>query len=141
MQVFNYLRLSGVELNSSLWIYAIHGKNPEIFHILEDNHIEFDLEMRIKCLKESIKCHHNEFSEYIIQNKFFDDKIETNEYLIDKIKHHNYLSLPNDIFEMSQFFFYFCKYDYFHCVDYLLNNKKIDVNLVHDKKVDDKNDN
>lgn len=40
IQIFNYLRLSGVELTPSLWLYAIHGCNGEIIHILEENQIK-----------------------------------------------------------------------------------------------------
>ena len=32
--------MNGVELTPSLLIYAIHGKNAEIIHLLEENHIE-----------------------------------------------------------------------------------------------------
>ena len=40
IQIFNYLRLEGVELKPSLWYFAIHGRNSEIIHFLEDNHVE-----------------------------------------------------------------------------------------------------
>lgn len=39
IQIFKYLYQNGVELQSSLWMYAIHGNNPEIIHFLEENHI------------------------------------------------------------------------------------------------------
>ena len=67
IQIFNYLRQNGAELNPSLWIFAVHGQNEEIIHFLEDNNIlpstffycfdssvvSFEL-----IFKESIKCHH-----------------------------------------------------------------------------------
>ena len=52
-----------------MWIYAIHGNNPDIIHILEENCIEPEDESYNECLKESIKCHHNEIAKYI-QNKY-----------------------------------------------------------------------
>ena len=39
IQIFNYLRKNGAELESSLWIYAVHGQNPEIINFLEENKI------------------------------------------------------------------------------------------------------
>ena len=138
IQIFQYLRLNLVSLTSTLWIYAIHGRNPELFHLLEDNHVTLDFEMKTKCLKESIKCHHNEFTEYIECN-FFND-VNSQDYLIDKIKHHNYLSFPDEIFKLSQFFFYFCKYDYFEIVKFQLENEEIDVNMTTKKTNNDKKD-
>ena len=36
IQIFNYLRLNGVVLTSTLWLYSIHGQDEEIIHILEE---------------------------------------------------------------------------------------------------------
>ena len=65
IQIFNYLRMNNVKLTPSLWIYAIHGRNSEIIHILEDNHVKPEDTTFTECLVESIKCHHNEIAEYI----------------------------------------------------------------------------
>ena len=46
----------------------MNGKIINEIHLYLDQDKEHDLKMKIKILKESIKCHHNEFTEYI-QNK------------------------------------------------------------------------
>lgn len=46
--------MNKVELSPSLWLYAIHGTDEEIIHILEDNN-----KKSLYLLKEAIKCHHN----------------------------------------------------------------------------------
>ena len=71
IQIFNYLRLNGVELKSSLWIYAVYGQNPEIISLLEENKIlpsKNDKISFVEIFNESIKCHHIDFSNYIQDN-------------------------------------------------------------------------
>ena len=68
-QIFQYLFKNEVEVDSNLWLYAIHGKNPEIIHFLE----EIEIEPNIKCIKESIKFFHNEITEYLFDN--YSDKL------------------------------------------------------------------
>lgn len=41
IQIVRWLMNQGVNLTKSLWKYVFHGDNPEIVHLLEDNHIEF----------------------------------------------------------------------------------------------------
>ena len=98
IQVFQYLQLNGVSLNSSLWIYAIHGKNPEIFHILERN-CEKNSDTYKICFKEAIKCHHNDFAKYI-QNNFLKHKSKTENLLIN-LKYHNFTNLPIDLYKIG----------------------------------------
>ena len=82
IQIFNYLHINGVELTSSLWLYSIHGKNSEIIHILEDNHVKILKEKEVKsdfsqityedCFLEAIKCHHNDVAFYFLNNYLID---------------------------------------------------------------------
>lgn len=39
IEIFNFLRMSKAEMKSSLWLYSIHGRNPEIICHLEENKI------------------------------------------------------------------------------------------------------
>ena len=64
IQIFQYLLKNKVEMKSDLWSYAIHGRNPEIIFLLEENKVAHD----DKIIKESIKCHHNEITEYFLDN-------------------------------------------------------------------------
>ena len=66
--------MNNVKLTSSLWIYAIHSRNAELIHLLEENGIESEDKTFEECLKESIKCHHNDIANYIKEN-CLDEKI------------------------------------------------------------------
>lgn len=35
IEIFQYLRLYNADLDPSLWLYSIHGRNPDIIHHLE----------------------------------------------------------------------------------------------------------
>ena len=66
IQIYKFLIMNQVQMTDSLCFYAIHGLNPELFHMIEENNeIKISYE---KCLMESIMCHHNEFAKYFIDN-------------------------------------------------------------------------
>ena len=99
---FQYLRLNGVELNSSLWLYVIHSNNAEMIHFLGG--------LFGKCIKISIKCHHNDIANYLINNLVdYTEKqfnIVANYYgnvYSFAIKYHNYCFFPNNL-EYKYFF-------------------------------------
>lgn len=131
-QIFKYLYLNGVELIQSIWIYAIHSDNPEMIHLfIEMNIIKPDDESYQKCLKESIKCHHNDIANYIINNLIDQDNYQLGENYNDNIvaygfKYHNYSFFPND-FNHKFIFFYSCQYDYLKIVRILLQTKQINI--------------
>ena len=64
IQIYRYLKLNGVELTPSLWLYAIHGNNPEMIHLLEEDHVEMEDKSVTRYVIESMKCHHNELTNY-----------------------------------------------------------------------------
>ena len=68
IQIIKFLIDNNVELTPSLWIYAIHSQNLELIHLLEENHIKPDDASFEECMKESVKCHHNDFNAYIQEN-------------------------------------------------------------------------
>ncbi|KAK8835164.1 hypothetical protein M9Y10_018335 [Tritrichomonas musculus] len=61
IQILRFLYQNQVELTSSLWIYSIHGHNPEIIHFLEENQIqpsdgtyqEYNIDIYNSLLKEA----------------------------------------------------------------------------------------
>ena len=67
IQIFRYLMHNGVALTQSLWIDAIHGKNAELIHLLEENKV-LPYYSYNKCYEEAIKCHHNDIAKYILNN-------------------------------------------------------------------------
>ena len=68
IQIFKYLQQKNAELNHSIWLYAIHGKNAEIIQLLEENKKETLQVAYPYLLIESIKCHHNEVTDYFRNN-------------------------------------------------------------------------
>ena len=126
--IYNYLRHNGVEMEDSLWLYAIHGKNPEIIHILEENHIEPEFNMYEPLINESIKCHHNEIADYLLQNHISDLYRNTNTfYREDTIMYYNYYYMEKFIFNPSRFC-EFIIYDYFYIVDLILKREEVATN-------------
>ena len=134
IEIFQYLNLNNVELSPMLWLYAIHGSNEEIIHLVEDLHIMPKDKTFLKCLKESIKCHHNNIAEYIINNYIqesicidMDKNIKDNLYSYC-FHYYNYKFFPEDY--NATFLFYACKYDYLDFVKYLLNSENVDINKI-----------
>ena len=123
IQIFKYLFLNKVEITESLLVYAIHGCNSEIIHLLEENVINISDRMYERCVTESIKCHHNDLSGYFI-NKLNDDFV-----FYDGIKYYNYLFFPNDLKSLVPFY-YLCKYNYFKIVGFIIEESEIDINFV-----------
>ena len=71
------------------------------------------------CLKESIKCHHNEITNYF-QNVFIDS------FYVDYksiFKYYNFDQIPNELNDKN-IFFYLCSYDYSKLIELYLNPKK-----------------
>lgn len=129
IQIFRYLKMSSVDLPPSLWLYAIHSQNPEMIHLLEEENVDPDDESFKECIKESIKCHYNDFFEYIKSQycKFDDD--DDFDIISTKIKYHNYVLFPNDLTKLFSFY-NFCRYNYVLIVDLLLETSEIDINAM-----------
>ena len=126
IQIFQYLRMNGVELNPSLWLYAIHSRNAELIHLLESCQVSPPNENYEKCLYESIKCHHNEIAYYIENNLITEDNDETRkseEFISTILKNHNYAYL-NLNFEDSYTFFYLWNYGYHTLVNLFIETRK-----------------
>ena len=49
IQIFKYLFKNDAQRKPSIWIYAIHGNNPELIHFLEDEKIEPENNSYKKC--------------------------------------------------------------------------------------------
>ena len=128
LQIFQYLQLNNVDLTPSLWIYSIHGRNANIIHILEENHVDYKIN---KLITESIKCHHNELVEYF-KNTLLDQNDNNENFDEIIIRSHNYscfqdFSNFNDVFCLASF------YNCFKLVKILLQLKEIDIN--HNYKI------
>ncbi|KAK8835254.1 hypothetical protein M9Y10_039802 [Tritrichomonas musculus] len=120
IQIFQYLMMNKVELKPSLWLYVIHSNNADLFHILETNKVcppEFEKENEkelnksnnkyLRILIESIKCHHNDFANYI-QNTFLfqeeKDPKRDETIIFNCIKYHNYYFFETETIKDYGFF-------------------------------------
>lgn len=75
-EVIKFIKINGeVELTPSMWEYAIHSNNAELITYLEDN-VSPPNNNYERILKESIKCHHNDISKYIIDNLIEEEDLQ-----------------------------------------------------------------
>ncbi|KAK8850281.1 hypothetical protein M9Y10_018410 [Tritrichomonas musculus] len=123
--IFKYLFINKVRINPDLKFCAIHGRNPEIIHFLEENKI---IQNEISLIFESIKCHHNELANYFLsnlQNNEISKILDENHKQIFKSFNYTYLEnvLTNPYCD-----FYLFKYEYIKFVEILLNRPDFDVN-------------
>ena len=127
IQIFKYLYLNGVSFESSLWIFAIHGQCHEIIHILEDNKIEPE---SIKlCFSESLKCHHNEIANYLLNNYSIKNDFD----FAPCISYYNYLFFPKKLDYRS--FINLCKHNYLKIVEVLC---KLPISMINEKIISKK---
>ena len=133
IQIFQYLKLNNIELKPSLWMYAIHGKNADLIHILEESQVKPKDESYNECFREAIKCHHNDIANYIQNNLLVEKKQEMRIQieLFQSINcycfhYYNYAYFPND-FNDKLIIFYLCKYNYLYLVKLLLTNKEVEL--------------
>ena len=123
-----------VKLTPSIWLYAVHSKNSELIQELEDNHVLPPDKNYESVLKESIKCHHMDVTEYIIYNLINEENLKNNienkyygnlyEYCF---KYYNFCFLP-EIVKTKKFLFYLCEYDHYTLVKFYLELEHIDIN-------------
>ena len=110
IQVFNYLRQNNVKLTPSLWLYAVHSNNPELIHILEDNHVLPEDSSYENCFLEAIKCHHNDVANYVKDNLLVvETKWNNSKYYYDINRKYSYIHYQPQQ-NIESFFEYVFKY-------------------------------
>ena len=132
IQIFQYLRLNHIELEPSLWLYAIHGRNPEIIRLLEENEVKPKDETYLECFYEAIKCHHNEIANYIHDNyldeSFIDQQCLKENFYDHCFHYYNYNFFPDE-FNSDPIFLEFCsKYNYYELVTLIMKDKSFKIN-------------
>lgn len=131
IQIFRFLKNNGISLTSFIWPYVIHSNNADIFHILEECHVQPEYSEDGNTFNqyyiEAIKCHHNDFAKYIKET--YSLFANAKKYFLNMIKYHNYDLIDFDSFDKSMFF-YFCRYGYTSIVSEFLKSKDIDVNIL-----------
>ena len=128
-----------------IWLYTIHGRNANIIHLLEENHINprhmFDNKKNCKsyhhsyqpCLEESIKCHHNEIAEYVLNNKITEMNIIKNindDYYRNNItfcfQYRNFSDLFDNIDDNEFIFYCACQFNYIKIVKLFIYYAKLE---------------
>ena len=136
-EVIKFIKINGeVELTPSMWKYAIHSNNAELIKYLEDN-VSPPNNNYERILKESIKCHHNDISKYIIDNLIEEEDLQYNiknnfnENLYQyAFEYYNFCFFPENIKDKNMFL-YLCQYDYYPLVKLYLQEEKIDINGIN----------
>ena len=125
LKILTYLLEKQVKLTKNEMFPAIHSKNIQMIHLLEDQIAiqNDDIRFISECVIESIKCHHNNIADYFINN--YSD-VKQDDVIENCFKYYNFQYLPEN--SIKNYFFYACKYNHLAIVKFLLNNTKIDIN-------------
>ena len=129
VNIFNHLQKNGAELTPSLWIYAIHGQNAEIIHVLDKNNVEPIDESYKSCFYESISCHNNDMANYFISTFLTEEDENTQETAKQCFKYYNFSFTKKEFINKSSFN-ELCQYDHYLFIESLLQKEDIDVNKI-----------
>ena len=124
--------MNQIELTESLWLFAIHSNNAMLIHLLEENQVRPQDETFEECLLESIKCHHNNISNYIENNLLFQnvDNNKLKEKIIScSFQYSNYVYFPYEL-DKYFFFFYLIRYNYSTLVNLYLKIKEKSIETI-----------
>ena len=125
VKIVKYLHNNGVKLNSKLWLHAAHCDNIEMIHFLEKNKAELEETSYEECLEELIKCHQNDFVDYILKKHLKKKRNNYKNLTIQGLKYYNIPLIQKDFIDKS-LFCDLCQYDYYTIVDVL--SKNVDKN-------------
>ena len=126
MQIIKYLFMNKVKLTSYIWFCAIHGRNPELIHFLEENGIKSDDSTFENCYIESILCFHIDLSNYISEKN--PDESQYYDTFTQLFKCHNYFFLSeNDLHPIV--LMYAIYYDFIYMVKFLSKDKNMNETL------------
>ena len=133
IQIFKYLYFNKVDLNPSLWLYVIHGQNPELIHFLEENHVKLQNDKLNQCFDESVKCHHIEFTNYIKDNYFDGKGVKEIDLFSQSLRFYNFIDFCTNNYTLDDnfkfdMFYELCKYDYVSVVELLIKDMTIKIN-------------
>ena len=138
IKIVNYIAKKTRNVNSEMWVYSIHSNMAKMIHLLlEDYQIKPNSPKNF--LIESIKCHHNEISDYIMVNLIKEEDLQKDiknayyDYFYRYVfECYNYCFFPTEN-EYENTFFYLCEYDYYTLVKLYLAEGYIDINATRIK--------
>ena len=134
-EIIKYMKVNqGIEATPDMWYYAIHSKNGELIKELEGKHVLPQESNYERILKESIKCHHNDVSKYIIDNLIYEQDslnfIESsfkNKLCYYSFMYDNYCFFPEN-YENKNIVVCLVEFDYYALVKLYLEQVNVDVN-------------
>lgn len=104
---FRNLRLSNVELTTSLWFYTIYEKNVELIYLNKPNK-----NLYVKYFAQSNKCHHSDIANYFQNNYLQNEQENSHDAPIISLKYYNFFFILDGSINQS-IFFDIVKYDYY----------------------------
>lgn len=130
--IFKYLLMNDARISKNIFWFAIHGRNYDIIHLIENQQNIISDDFFIECYNEAIKCHFNEIAVYI-EESFLKEKIPFSS--IETCVRSFNIQMMTRIFEndekvlikqtdFNKFFFYLCEYGYIDIVDLILKQTK-----------------
>ena len=128
IQIFKYLYMNNAHISDDIWYYAIHGRHPEIIHMIEKHNFDNPKLDYDKYLFKSMKYYHNEIANYIMQNYYKDtcedeSKIELlNSYYAIEYYNFEFVNVKNKI---QDYFIYFCMYGFTSLVNFLIEDTNV----------------
>lgn len=120
MKIINYFIGKGAELIHNLFFYAIHSQNINLIQKFEEYEEPYH-QLRL----ELIRCHHNNLVNFFENNYSFYENEDIVFY--ESIKSYNFAYIKSS-FINENYLHLFCEFDYISFVEFLLNEKKVDVN-------------
>lgn len=127
IEVFRYLATNIPAVRSPTWIFGIHSPNTNMVKLLEFNKIPPEDLTYKECIRESIKCHHNEIINFFLKDYFKKDPASLLFLFSQCLRYYNFSHILVDNIKKSHFYL-LCKYDYIAFVDILLNTMGVEVN-------------
>lgn len=124
IQIFKYLYLNHAKANPDLWIYAIHGRNPEMINFLIEKKIKPANSNYQFCIDTAIECHHNDIYNYIKNNLLNEDD---NVSSLKCIEYYNF-ALFNEVEMDDSAILKLCQYDYFNYLGIVLEETNFKIN-------------
>lgn len=123
IQIFNYLYKNNVALSSWMLPYAIHGGDPSIIKIFEDNRKLFSNNLQL-FFESSVEFFNTDAALYIQRKHPGSSKIQS---ITKSIEYYNFFFFP--FFLSQNEFQLLCKNGYYQLAEYALKIFKIDYNM------------
>lgn len=127
--IVNYLHTNYIDLEPSIWLFAVHGQNLNLIHLLQDNNISQINDSYELTLKESLKCHHNEITNYILSTLPPTETEISLKIFWQSFEFYNFTYMEDTNVNASTFY-HLCVYGYYPLVEDLLKDPSVDVNMV-----------